>query len=301
MADNVFSREVPDTPEQFTHERTILRLDKAGICGLREIVRVNFSNAVGMIPEHIHPDAVEICYYSQGTQVYSVKGENYKMYGGMVFTTYPNEVHSSGNRKQERGGQLFYMIIDTINDLENFLGLPCNETHLLAKALNSLPRMFYAGPDLKPLYEEIFSVYMEKPFCWQVRLKCCVFNLLYELVSRSQQKTQHCISLDMIRMLDYIEDSIYDTSKLTVNNMAHQIHLSVPQFTSRFINEIGMSPTKYINQRRIETACQLLADGQSCTEIAYNLNYASSQHFSSCFRTYKGCSPSAWQKGNMQE
>lgn len=293
----LFSNRIPDPPEQYTHARTLLRLDKAGVNGFREMVRVNFTDQDEIIPEHIHPDAVEICYYFKGTQTYSVAGKAYKLKGGMVFIAYPNEIHSSGNRKQERDGQLFYMIIDTLNNTERFLGLSETDGPSLAMAINSLPRTFYAGPDVKPLFEEIFSVYTEKGPFWQTRLRCCAFNLLYTLIQHSVgQGSQPRVSPEILKTLDYIEDHIYDAGKITVDDMARRVFLSTPQFTSRFLLEIGLSPGKYINRRRMEIARQLLSDGESVTRVAYSLNFASSQHFSSCFRSHNGCSPTQWKK-----
>ena len=42
VVDMCFSRIVPDNPDLFTHKRTLLRLDKAGVNNFRELVRVNF-------------------------------------------------------------------------------------------------------------------------------------------------------------------------------------------------------------------------------------------------------------------
>lgn len=63
------------------------------------------------------------------------------------------------------------MIIDTLNNTERFLGLSETDAPSLAMAINSLPRTFYAGPYVKPLFEEIFSVYTEKGPFWQTRLR----------------------------------------------------------------------------------------------------------------------------------
>lgn len=293
-----FSRIVPDNPDLFTHKRTLLRLDKAGVNNFRELVRLNFPAQESVIDEHIHPDAMEICYFSKGTQVYRVHGVDYHLKGGMVFVTYPNEIHSSGNKCQEKGGQLFYMIVDTVNGLDNFLGFEGDETRRLACALNELPRTFHVESPIKALYDELFDVYITRPFCWQTRLRCCAFNLLCELVKYGRRNANSNVSHDIIRALEYIEDHIYDAGKISIDLIARNAHFSVPQFTQRFLCEIGVPPGKYINRRRMEIARQMIEDGQMITDIAFKLGFASSQHFSSFFRAYNGCSPTQWRKAH---
>lgn len=301
VVDMCFSRTVPDNPELFTHKRTLLRLDKAGVNNLREMVRVNFTAQDSVLNDHIHPDAMEICYYAKGTQVYRVRGVDYHLKGGMVFVTYPNEVHSSGDQRQEKGGQLFYMIIDTVNGLDNFLGFEGDEARRLADALNKLPRTFHVESSMKALYDELFELYISKPFCWQTRLRCCAFNLLCELVKYGRRNANSNVSRDIILALEYIEDHIYDAGKISIELIARHANFSVPQFTQRFLCEIGVPPGKYINRRRMEIARQMLDDGHRITEIAFKLGFASSQHFSSFFRAYNGCSPTQWRKSQERQ
>ena len=42
----------------------------------------------------------------------------------------------------------------------------------------------------------------------------------------------------------------------------------------------------------------LLSEGASVTETALRLGFASSQHFSSFFRSYTGCSPTQWRRSS---
>lgn len=293
-----FSREIPDQPEMFSHERTLLRPDKRGICGLRELVRVNFVSQLPRIAEHIHPDAMEICYYSKGTQVYSVGGGDYCIKGGMVFVTYPNEVHSSGGNRQEKGGQLFYMIIDTVNSPERLLGLDSDDALHLAAALNALPRTFHVGAEVKALCDGIFDICAAQPFCWRTRLRMGAFELLCELIRCAERRESAAVSPEIIRALDYIEDRIREGGRISIANIAGSAHFSAPQLNQRFLSEIGETPGQYINRRRTELAMALLSEGASVTETALRLGFASSQHFSSFFRSYTGCSPTQWRRSS---
>ena len=285
----------PHASEQITHERTDLHLDSAGVTGFRELVRVNFVDSSRSIASHIHPDAVEICYVAKGKQIYEAQGTQYLLSAGWIFISHPNEEHSSGGHLQEKNVQLYYMIIDTINDTDSFLGLSGADVHELTQMINALPHRFNVGMGLKDKFEEMFSLYIDKPPLWQTQLKCAAFSLLREIaLCGSMKKPESEVSLYTLRTLNYIEDHLLDAQALSVQKLADNVYLSVPQLTARFRSEIGSSLKKYINLRRMQTAQDMLLEGTSITDVAFSLDFSSSQHFSNMFRSYFHCSPSQW-------
>ena len=64
-----------------------------------------------------------------------------------------------------------------------------------------------------------------------------------------------------------------------------------------FLREVGLSPTMFVNERRLERSARLLAvdDGRTITEIAFDLGYNDAAFFSRCFRRRFGVSPSEWK------
>lgn len=97
------------------------------------------------------------------------------------------------------------------------------------------------------------------------------------------------------RVCDYIEDHL--TSNLTLAELADQAGLSVPHFMRVFKASFGMSPYRWIIERKIARAKLLVAgSGCSMTEIALRLNFSSLQHFSAMFRKVTGIPPSRFQK-----
>ncbi len=71
---------------------------------------------------------------------------------------------------------------------------------------------------------------------------------------------------------------------------------------ARLVREaIGMSPTAYFQQRRIQRAAvQLLDPTRTVTEVALASGFADAAHFSRFFRRHQGQSPSAYRRSFAQ-
>lgn len=288
--------EYPRLPEESNYQRTSVYMDKFGVSGLREFVRVNFVRSMGELELHLHSDAIELCYIAKGQQIYCVEDKEYKIRKDMVFVSHPNELHHSSEYRQERGVQLYYMIIDVINDTDRFLGMSGSDAVELAEEMKNLPYTFTAGPEIRNLFEEMFRLYFDRPPYWQTQLKCTAFRLCRELVMYARkERTEKQVSVEILRALNYIEDHLSDHKEISIEDMADMAYLSLPQFNARFIREIGASPRKYINRRRMELACDMLKIGMRITDTSYELGFSSTQHFSNMFRSYYGMSPSKWR------
>lgn len=67
-----------------------------------------------------------------------------------------------------------------------------------------------------------------------------------------------------------------------------------------FRRDVGMSPSDYIARVRIKRACEQLRAGESSvTDIALDLDFANSQHFSRTFRKYLGLTPSEYRNQRL--
>jgi len=74
---------------------------------------------------------------------------------------------------------------------------------------------------------------------------------------------------------------------LAKNTSVHAAHLA-----RIFVRETGKSPMEFYQQRRVQVACvRLLNPLRSITDIAMELGYADTAHFSRSFRRYYRMSP----------
>ncbi len=85
---------------------------------------------------------------------------------------------------------------------------------------------------------------------------------------------------------------------LSIERMAAEVGISPNYFAQLFRLTFGTSPHRYVLQRRIERAAQILRDDRqrSVTEIAMSLGFSSPTHFSTVFKIHRGLAPSEWRR-----
>lgn len=98
-------------------------------------------------------------------------------------------------------------------------------------------------------------------------------------------------------VVDYLESHIADQT--TIAELSALLDLSRFHFIRAFKKTVGMSPHKFILQRRIERARELLADQNlSIAEIAGRTGFNGAAQLSRVFRQIVGTTPTAFRSGN---
>lgn len=98
------------------------------------------------------------------------------------------------------------------------------------------------------------------------------------------------------RMLHWIEQ--HETESVSVEELANRCRLSVSQAERLFSNEMGMPIYRYVLQRKLTLAKQLLREtGMTVREIAVFLSFEDEFYFSNLFRKKIGVSPTQYRNG----
>ena len=85
--------------------------------------------------------------------------------------------------------------------------------------------------------------------------------------------------------------------RITIKEIADQMHVSQTQLKNSFRNYYGNSVYKYIRSKKMEQAAALLAEGQlSVMEIAGMFGYENCSKFAAAFRGEYGVSPSDYRR-----
>ena len=101
-------------------------------------------------------------------------------------------------------------------------------------------------------------------------------------------------------MLDYIEAHLGEDTSL--RQLAELARLSPDHFATLFRQSIGLPPHRYVLERRIARAKELLAGDQlSFAEIGYALGYTSQPHFITMFRKLTGITPGGYRRLGRRE
>jgi AraC-like DNA-binding protein len=83
----------------------------------------------------------------------------------------------------------------------------------------------------------------------------------------------------------------------SVRQLSEQVGLSPTYFCKAFRQSTGMPPHRYLTERRIALAKELIARRDlSLTEIALSTGFGSSSHFSIAFRNAVGVAPTIYQR-----
>jgi transcriptional regulator GlxA family with amidase domain len=95
-------------------------------------------------------------------------------------------------------------------------------------------------------------------------------------------------------VLDFVEDSL--DREIGLHEMASLAGLSIAHFSHAFKATYGVSPYRYIQQRRIRRAATFLrTTNDTVATIAARVGFASQSRFSHAFTSLIGSAPSAYR------
>lgn len=101
-------------------------------------------------------------------------------------------------------------------------------------------------------------------------------------------------------VLQYIDDNL--ERPLTINELAQLLKLSAFHFARLFKLATGKSPHRYIVERRIKRAQDLLTYSRSSIpEIAYRVGFSSQSHMTTVFRKQAGVTPKALRRSDIHD
>jgi len=80
-----------------------------------------------------------------------------------------------------------------------------------------------------------------------------------------------------------------------------RMHFSAKQMQRKVRMLTGLTPTEYLRQKRLRRAEEMLLQGKSVSRAAYAAGFLSQSYFTTCFKTWAGETPRAWQKRMLRE
>lgn len=122
---------------------------------------------------------------------------------------------------------------------------------------------------------------------------------LMQLAERGHSPGQGGLASWQLRwVLEHMSANI--GNDVTLAELASPVGVSPNHFCTAFRASTGEPPHRYFVRLRLDRAKQLLRKHQSTvTEVAHELGFASSAHFSSVFRKHVGAPPSQWRREHI--
>ena len=147
--------------------------------------------------------------------------------------------------------------------------------------------------EIESIYKRVVrEMYLKKPY-YNLR----VFSLVYELVSIifSELNSEYVPSNSRIKLfpaVTYIDEHYTDRS-INIPQLASKCEMSENYFRRLFVKQFGKTPTRYINERRIEYASEFLKSGlYSVSQVASIAGFEDLGYFSRVYKNITGESPS---------
>lgn len=264
----------------------------------------HYKSPVPGLEKHDHGNCFEICYLESGMQPYYIhnnddeeRTEIYRLYGGEVFITPPNTVHSTGPF-QELRGRLYWIQFNS--QCDTLLGHSPERSRMLQNALNSIDNHILRIPQsiasrLMEAFDLMTLISDERIFRACELLTLFIFELADCNKNLNNEKELcNAVSSKCIEAISYIQNHLL-SSDLNVNTVVEHLNYSRSYAMRTFKEEIGLPIHEYILRSKIDYACELLTM-HSITETALLLNFSSSQHFAKIFKEFTGMTPTEYMK-----
>lgn len=284
--------------ENHQTQRKTLDFKDLGLKDLVYLGNYQYTETGKALGPHFHGGTMEICYLAKGYQSYTVSDEEYHLKGGDVFITFPDEQHGTGKYVEEKGTLYWFQIFLKGSD-DEFLCFRGEEARQLKSKILNLPhRHFTVDAGIKSIFDRLFEVGRKfDSHLAAVEVYALTTQLLLLLIESSSKCAVAIISSEIQKILDYIQKNI--GGELSNEELASVVHLSVSHFKAKFKAEVGTSPADFVQRQKIEHGAKLILAGKkNITDIAFDLGYSSSQHFSSVFKKYTGKTPSTFKKAD---
>lgn len=224
------------------------------------------------IPFHSH-DFYELVYYQKGSGISRI-----------------------GDTVWEFGDNNFILIPPNVpHDEKTFVS--CDVSCVGFRMDDKCPLDIYE--DVQGKVSRIVSAIMEETvkqnLGYKEMLNIRLNELLLTMRRLAQKQPQGTHGKSFKYVINYIGENYHE--KIRLKDFAAQLNFSYDYFQHKFKEEVGISPQRFLVQKRVEAAKRLLKDESlSCTQIAYRCGFSNSAQFSAVFKREEGMNPQQYRK-----
>lgn len=254
---------------------------------------------------HDH-DFTELTYILSGRGKYIVEGEWYDVGPGDIIMCNPGVKHQNilVNSK-EPTVEFFAGFTDF-----HFKNMPQNSILLRDKGYILHTNTETKQEIAKHCYAMIAENESTKPgkyFMLKAHLMQILLLMIRDISEVDEEEQKGCNfesynkSYAVNKIITYLNEN-YE-SKISLDQIAHNMYLSPVYISKIFKEETGESPINYLIKIRLEKAKEILltSDSGSIKSIANSVGYEDVYHFSKLFKKYYGISPLYYKKTAIEK
>ncbi|MCL2574468.1 MAG: AraC family transcriptional regulator [Defluviitaleaceae bacterium] len=151
-------------------------------------------------------------------------------------------------------------------------------------------------------FKEATAAYHEKDKGYKIVIRAALLKIIGLLLKHNllttQEEDDHQKDAKVLLAKDimtYIHENYH--KKISINNLANTINMSKSYFCKFFKQMFGKTTVEYINQYRIEKACDLMkSSDQNIMDIATDVGFDNFSYFIRKFKEIKKITPSQYRK-----
>lgn len=250
---------------------------------------------------HTH-DFIELVYVISGQAAEVINNEEYLVkHGDMIFINYGG-VHSFRPEEHFEYYNICFspeVMADAIVTYENAFSLLSLTAFNEMRSETEDGKITFCGQarkEIETIFEMMLKEYQEKQKSWSSVLESYLNVVITKMLRVSQ------ISIDTEQsgsvwqeLLEYIDANL--GSELNLSVLAEKCFYNPSYFSRVFKEKFGVSPIAYINQKRAESAAELLLKtNNTVEEICFKVGFSDRSCFYRIFTKYIGATPADYRK-----
>ena len=249
-------------------------------------------------------EGIEITYLDKGCLPFSVEQQHCDLQQKWATVTKPWERHRVGN-PHVTPSKLYWLILDVgvrrPHDpwfWPTWIVLNAQEKLILRNILDEPDQHTFIAPAemVNAFYAIEACLNDPEPQAHESRIKLCINEIFLCLCNNGHPQTptrdddndrQKTVNI----FLKHLKKCPQEAWSLV--EMADECGLGKSQFIKYTRDITNMSPMDYLQQCRLELACQMIRNDSkiALTRVAFDCGFSSSAYFSTVFRKFKGLSP----------
>jgi len=254
------------------------------------------------VSQHWHEE-LEWVYVEYGILNLTIHGESFVLSSGEFCFINSGELHEI----KSTGESLHHAVVFNPNFLDfalydacqhNFIRPITNGTLLLPTSCST-----FSPKDHKQIIfhmQEIIKLYHTLPICALLSIKIHILHMI-ELFFQSDYLLENTLSSkgkDSLNKLKQVIEYIHINyvESISLQTLSEICFMSPNYFCYYFKQEIGKTPIGFINEYKIEKACEMLSESElPISEIALSVGFDNFSYFIRKFREYKRVTPKKYR------
>lgn len=144
--------------------------------------------------------------------------------------------------------------------------------------------------NMEKTLRELYNCAHENTYSTKIMQTSLIYNFFSILFEHVNTETQEDYVYKAKKIIDY------NYNFITVETLSETLNLNPSYLCRIFTEKMGVSPKRYILNKKMERAKELLSTNASISAISNSIGFTDSFYFSRIFKKYEGISPSEYKK-----